>query len=164
MITGQEFEVNRRVYVDFEGISLRRKFLTGLEPELINVMIGKLVFFVWHFFFLLAFLFLTLRGVKLIFGVHHVSTQVPYRLTSWVCWRSFQLAKGNCFLWGFSKFIFSLLIYLFRPSCSNKSYLQHGLKGTFVCDVISVSVGWMNCINMRFGPVSATCTVKFNLI
>lgn len=41
MITGQEFEVNRRVYVDFEGISLRRKFLTGLEPELINVMIGK---------------------------------------------------------------------------------------------------------------------------
>lgn len=40
MITGQEFEVNRRVYVDFEGISLRRKFLTGLEPELINVMIG----------------------------------------------------------------------------------------------------------------------------
>lgn len=41
MITGQEFEVNRRVYVDFEGISLRRKYLTGLEPELINVMIGK---------------------------------------------------------------------------------------------------------------------------
>ncbi|KAM6910449.1 histone-lysine N-methyltransferase 2B [Xenentodon cancila] len=42
MITGQEFEVNRRVYVDFEGISLRRKFLTGLEPELISVMIGSL--------------------------------------------------------------------------------------------------------------------------
>ncbi|XP_041648358.1 histone-lysine N-methyltransferase 2B isoform X2 [Cheilinus undulatus] len=42
MITGQEFEVNRRVYVDFEGISLRRKFLTGIEPELINVMIGSL--------------------------------------------------------------------------------------------------------------------------
>ncbi|XP_057689672.1 histone-lysine N-methyltransferase 2B isoform X2 [Corythoichthys intestinalis] len=42
VITGQEFEVNRRVYVDFEGISLRRKFLTGLEPELINVMIGSL--------------------------------------------------------------------------------------------------------------------------
>ena len=42
MVTGQEFEVNRRVYVDFEGISLRRKFLTGLEPQLINVMIGKL--------------------------------------------------------------------------------------------------------------------------
>lgn len=41
MIAGQEFEVNRRVYVDFEGISLRRKFLTGLEPELINVMIGR---------------------------------------------------------------------------------------------------------------------------
>nr|XP_046255317.1 histone-lysine N-methyltransferase 2A isoform X2 [Scatophagus argus] len=42
MVSGQEFEVNRRVYVDFEGISLRRKFLTGLEPELINVMIGSL--------------------------------------------------------------------------------------------------------------------------
>ncbi|XP_077577695.1 histone-lysine N-methyltransferase 2B isoform X2 [Stigmatopora nigra] len=42
VITGQDFEVNRRVYVDFEGISLRRKFLTGLEPELINVMIGSL--------------------------------------------------------------------------------------------------------------------------
>ncbi|XP_026149219.1 histone-lysine N-methyltransferase 2A isoform X2 [Mastacembelus armatus] len=42
MITGQEFEVIRRVYVDFEGISLRRKFLTGLEPELISVMIGSL--------------------------------------------------------------------------------------------------------------------------
>nr|XP_019948268.1 PREDICTED: histone-lysine N-methyltransferase 2B isoform X3 [Paralichthys olivaceus] len=42
MRTGQEFEVNRRVYVDFEGISPRRKFLTGLEPELINLMIGSL--------------------------------------------------------------------------------------------------------------------------
>nr|XP_057940590.1 histone-lysine N-methyltransferase 2A isoform X2 [Doryrhamphus excisus] len=41
VITGQEFEVKRRVFVDFEGISLRRKFLTGLEPELINVMIGS---------------------------------------------------------------------------------------------------------------------------
>ncbi|XP_028835065.1 histone-lysine N-methyltransferase 2A isoform X2 [Denticeps clupeoides] len=42
MITGQGFEVLRRVYVDFEGISLRRKFLTGLEPESINLMIGSL--------------------------------------------------------------------------------------------------------------------------
>ncbi|XP_062254650.1 histone-lysine N-methyltransferase 2B isoform X3 [Platichthys flesus] len=42
MRSGQEFEVNRRVYVDFEGISPRRKFLTGLEPELIQVMIGSL--------------------------------------------------------------------------------------------------------------------------
>ncbi len=49
MITGQEFEVNRRVYVDFEGIS-RRKFLTGLEPELINVMIGKCLSFHWFLF------------------------------------------------------------------------------------------------------------------
>ncbi|XP_066529898.1 histone-lysine N-methyltransferase 2B isoform X2 [Hoplias malabaricus] len=36
------FEVLRRVYVDFEGINLRRKFLTGLEPESVNVMIGSL--------------------------------------------------------------------------------------------------------------------------
>ncbi|XP_043114866.1 LOW QUALITY PROTEIN: histone-lysine N-methyltransferase 2B [Puntigrus tetrazona] len=43
MITGQGFEVLRRVYVDFEGISLRRKFLTGLEPESINLMIGSLL-------------------------------------------------------------------------------------------------------------------------
>ncbi|XP_036393918.1 histone-lysine N-methyltransferase 2B isoform X2 [Megalops cyprinoides] len=42
MVTGQGFEVLRRVYVDFEGISLRRKFLTGLEPESINMMIGSL--------------------------------------------------------------------------------------------------------------------------
>lgn len=41
-ITGQGFEVLRRIYVDFEGISLRRKFLTGLEPECINLMIGSL--------------------------------------------------------------------------------------------------------------------------
>lgn len=50
MITGQEFEVNRRVYVDFEGISLRRKFLTGLEPELINVMIGTVFLFAGFLF------------------------------------------------------------------------------------------------------------------
>ncbi|XP_016325854.1 histone-lysine N-methyltransferase 2B-like [Sinocyclocheilus anshuiensis] len=43
IITGQGFEVLRRVYVDFEGISLRRKFLTGLEPESINLMIGSLL-------------------------------------------------------------------------------------------------------------------------
>ncbi|XP_062873408.1 histone-lysine N-methyltransferase 2A [Trichomycterus rosablanca] len=42
IITGQGFEVLRRVFVDFEGISLRRKFLTGLEPEYINIMIGSL--------------------------------------------------------------------------------------------------------------------------
>ncbi|XP_065143963.1 histone-lysine N-methyltransferase 2B [Paramisgurnus dabryanus] len=39
---GNAFEVLRRVYVDFDGINLRRKFLTGLEPETINVMIGSL--------------------------------------------------------------------------------------------------------------------------
>ncbi|XP_016113199.1 histone-lysine N-methyltransferase 2B isoform X1 [Sinocyclocheilus grahami] len=43
IITGQGFEVLRRVYVDFEGISFRRKFLTGLEPESINLMIGSLL-------------------------------------------------------------------------------------------------------------------------
>uniref|UniRef100_A0A8D2KWD9 Histone-lysine N-methyltransferase n=1 Tax=Varanus komodoensis TaxID=61221 RepID=A0A8D2KWD9_VARKO len=36
------FEVLRRVYVDFEGISLRRKFLNGLEPENIHMMIGSM--------------------------------------------------------------------------------------------------------------------------
>lgn len=39
---GNGFEVLRRVYVDFDGINLRRKFLTGLDPESINVMIGSL--------------------------------------------------------------------------------------------------------------------------
>ncbi|XP_032391321.1 histone-lysine N-methyltransferase 2B isoform X2 [Etheostoma spectabile] len=42
MVSGKGFEVPRRVYVDFEGINLRRKFLTGLEPELINMTIGSL--------------------------------------------------------------------------------------------------------------------------
>ncbi|XP_061449175.1 histone-lysine N-methyltransferase 2A isoform X1 [Rhineura floridana] len=36
------FEVLRRVFVDFEGISLRRKFLHGLEPENIHMMIGSM--------------------------------------------------------------------------------------------------------------------------
>nr|XP_020650223.1 histone-lysine N-methyltransferase 2A [Pogona vitticeps] len=36
------FEVLRRVFVDFEGISLRRKFLNGLEPENIHMMIGSM--------------------------------------------------------------------------------------------------------------------------
>ncbi|XP_076005868.1 histone-lysine N-methyltransferase 2B isoform X2 [Genypterus blacodes] len=42
MVSGKGFEVARRVYVDFEGITLRRKFLTGLEPESINMTIGSL--------------------------------------------------------------------------------------------------------------------------
>ncbi|KAM4550681.1 histone-lysine N-methyltransferase 2B [Fundulus diaphanus] len=42
VVTGKGFEVPRRVYVDFEGINLRRKFLTGLEPESINMTIGSL--------------------------------------------------------------------------------------------------------------------------
>lgn len=36
------FEVFRRVFVDFEGISLRRKFFSGLEPENIHMMIGSM--------------------------------------------------------------------------------------------------------------------------
>lgn len=39
------FDVLRRVYVDFEGINFKRKFLTGLEPDAINVLIGKLLAF-----------------------------------------------------------------------------------------------------------------------
>ncbi|XP_027892949.1 histone-lysine N-methyltransferase 2B isoform X2 [Xiphophorus couchianus] len=42
MVSGSGFKVSRRVYVDFEGINLRRKFLTGLEPESINMTIGSL--------------------------------------------------------------------------------------------------------------------------
>ncbi|XP_061521603.1 LOW QUALITY PROTEIN: histone-lysine N-methyltransferase 2B-like [Phycodurus eques] len=41
-VSGEGFEVPRRVYVDFEGINLKRKFLTGLEPESINMTIGSL--------------------------------------------------------------------------------------------------------------------------
>ncbi|XP_061122705.1 histone-lysine N-methyltransferase 2B isoform X3 [Syngnathus typhle] len=42
VVSGDGFEVSRRVYVDFEGITLKRKFLTGLEPESINMTIGSL--------------------------------------------------------------------------------------------------------------------------
>uniref|UniRef100_A0A3Q3MGY6 [histone H3]-lysine(4) N-methyltransferase n=1 Tax=Mastacembelus armatus TaxID=205130 RepID=A0A3Q3MGY6_9TELE len=42
VVSGKGFEVSRRVYVDFEGINFRRKFLTGLEPESINLTIGSL--------------------------------------------------------------------------------------------------------------------------
>lgn len=41
VVTGKGFEVPRRVYVDFEGINLRKRFLTGIEPEFINMTIGK---------------------------------------------------------------------------------------------------------------------------
>lgn len=36
------FEVTRRILVDLDGISLRRKWLAGLEPENVHMMIGKL--------------------------------------------------------------------------------------------------------------------------
>nr|XP_055052439.1 histone-lysine N-methyltransferase 2A isoform X1 [Misgurnus anguillicaudatus] len=36
------FEVTRRVLVDFEGISLRKKFINGLEPNNIHMMIGSM--------------------------------------------------------------------------------------------------------------------------
>lgn len=35
--------MTRRVLVDLEGISLRRKWLSGLEPENVHMMIGKLI-------------------------------------------------------------------------------------------------------------------------
>lgn len=38
------FEVTRRILVDFEGISLRKKFSNGLEPNSIHMMIGVYVF------------------------------------------------------------------------------------------------------------------------
>lgn len=43
MVPESGFEVTRRVLVDFEGISLRRKFVNGLEPENIHMMIGMYV-------------------------------------------------------------------------------------------------------------------------
>ncbi|XP_066494513.1 histone-lysine N-methyltransferase 2B [Tiliqua scincoides] len=36
------FDVLRRVYVDFEGISFKRKFMVGLEPDTVNMMIGSM--------------------------------------------------------------------------------------------------------------------------
>ncbi|XP_066519090.1 histone-lysine N-methyltransferase 2A isoform X2 [Hoplias malabaricus] len=36
------FEVTRRIIVDFEGISLRRKFFNGLEPDNVHMMIGSM--------------------------------------------------------------------------------------------------------------------------
>ena len=40
MVSGKGFEVPRRIYVDFDGIALKRKFLMGLEPESIRMTIG----------------------------------------------------------------------------------------------------------------------------
>ena len=37
------FEVTRRILVDLEGISLRRKWLAGLEPENVHMMIGMFI-------------------------------------------------------------------------------------------------------------------------
>ncbi|KAM9299354.1 histone-lysine N-methyltransferase 2A [Gastrophryne carolinensis] len=41
-VSDNNFEVLRRVFVDFEGINLRRKFLNGLEPDNIHMMIGSM--------------------------------------------------------------------------------------------------------------------------
>lgn len=41
-MTPDGFDVLRRVYVDFEGINFKRKFLTGLEPDVINILIGSI--------------------------------------------------------------------------------------------------------------------------
>lgn len=43
MVFENGFEVFRRVFVDFEGISLRRKFFNGLELENIYMMIGFMI-------------------------------------------------------------------------------------------------------------------------
>ncbi|XP_056399765.1 histone-lysine N-methyltransferase 2A [Hyla sarda] len=42
VVADNNFEVLRRVVVDFEGLNLRRKFLNGLEPENIHMMIGSM--------------------------------------------------------------------------------------------------------------------------
>ncbi|XP_045073096.1 histone-lysine N-methyltransferase 2A-like isoform X4 [Coregonus clupeaformis] len=42
VVSESGFEVTRRILVDLEGISLRRKFLTGLQPENIHMMIGSM--------------------------------------------------------------------------------------------------------------------------
>ncbi|XP_076832457.1 histone-lysine N-methyltransferase 2A [Brachyhypopomus gauderio] len=42
VVTDTGFEVTRRVLVDFEGISLRRKFFGGLEPDNVHMMIGSM--------------------------------------------------------------------------------------------------------------------------
>lgn len=58
VVTG--FEVTRRILVDLEGISLRRKWLAGLEPENVHMIIGEMPllnidFNACHFFFLTLF-------------------------------------------------------------------------------------------------------------
>uniref|UniRef100_A0A8C8H0E0 Histone-lysine N-methyltransferase n=1 Tax=Oncorhynchus tshawytscha TaxID=74940 RepID=A0A8C8H0E0_ONCTS len=42
VVSESGFEVTRRILVDLEGISLRRKFLTGIRPENIHMMIGSM--------------------------------------------------------------------------------------------------------------------------
>ncbi|XP_078511541.1 histone-lysine N-methyltransferase 2B isoform X2 [Lissotriton helveticus] len=42
MVGADDFDVLRRVYVDFEGISFKRKFIVGLEPESVHMMIGAM--------------------------------------------------------------------------------------------------------------------------
>lgn len=39
-----EFEVTRRILVDLDGINLKRKWLAGLEPDKVHMMIGKSIF------------------------------------------------------------------------------------------------------------------------
>ncbi|XP_062873001.1 histone-lysine N-methyltransferase 2A-like isoform X2 [Trichomycterus rosablanca] len=42
VVSDKGFEVTRRILVDFEGISLKRKFLHGLEPDNVHLMIGSM--------------------------------------------------------------------------------------------------------------------------
>ena len=41
VISDSGFEVTRRILVDLGGISLRRKFINGLPPDNIHMMIGQ---------------------------------------------------------------------------------------------------------------------------
>ncbi|KAL2085834.1 hypothetical protein ACEWY4_019154 [Coilia grayii] len=42
VISDSGFEVTRRILVDFEGVSLRRKFTNGLPPNNVHIMIGSM--------------------------------------------------------------------------------------------------------------------------
>ncbi|XP_061072519.1 histone-lysine N-methyltransferase 2A [Conger conger] len=42
VVSESGFGVTRRILVDFEGINLRRKFLSGVDPESVQIMIGSM--------------------------------------------------------------------------------------------------------------------------
>jgi hypothetical protein len=99
MVTGQAFEVKRRVYVDFEGISLRRKFLTGLEPESINMVIGKRQ---WVLSSVSCsgppYNTIMMKEASLTLSASFSFSQARYRLKSLAYLQSCQPVKISCFL------------------------------------------------------------------